>query len=97
MSTTQQRQNVITVAQYISRLTDPSDLELIRAAYKDAIRKAAIAAANKFNVGDKVMFYSKRHGLVRGTITGFLTKNITLKSDTGVRWRVHPTFLQKAS
>lgn len=95
MSTAEQRKNVITVAQYISRITDADDLALIRAAYKDAIRKAAIAAANKFNVGDRVTFYSKRHGLVRGTITGFLTKNITLKSDTGVRWRVHPTFLKK--
>jgi len=57
---------------------------------------------NAFDIGDKVFFYSKKHGRINGTVSRINSKTIsvdnTVSETTGKKWRgwrVCPTMLEK--
>ncbi len=50
---------------------------------------------HKFDLGDQVCFKDKYGRTVVGKIIRFNQKSISIDSDDGVNWRVHPSFLNK--
>ncbi len=48
-----------------------------------------------FKVGDKVRFDAGYRGVITGRVTKVNQKTVSVKADTGMNWKVHPTFLSK--
>lgn len=65
----------------------------VRHLVRDLSSDEAAAKKRQFTVGDKVWFDAKTRGIVRGTITKIMTKNVKVKADSGMSWTVFPTFL----
>jgi hypothetical protein len=70
-------------------------LRLVNTEYK--LRRQAQAARKlaQFLPGDRVMFYDKQKQQVFGTVSKILVKNVQVISDTNVKWKVHPSVLNK--
>lgn len=70
-----------------------NDLSLIRQAYNMAAKRIQVRAANKFYIGDRVWFMSKKGGKVTGIVTKINAKSIHVRTDGGAAWRVSPSLL----
>lgn len=87
------------ICEQIGLITERSELAAIHAAARERFKALSLDAARQlaqqFKTGDEVWFVSGRGEEVRGKITGFGPKNVKVKAETGVMWRVHPSFLRK--
>ena len=48
-----------------------------------------------FKVGNKVQFDAGNRGIIRGKIIKVNQKTVGVLADSGMRWKVHPSFLTK--
>ena len=48
-----------------------------------------------FKVGDRVRFDAGHRGTVTGTVRKINQKTVNVDADTGMKWKVHPSFLVK--
>lgn len=48
-----------------------------------------------FKVGNKVQFDTGNRGIIKGKITKVNQKTVGILADSGMRWKVHPSFLSK--
>jgi len=48
-----------------------------------------------FKIGNKVQFDAGYRGIIKGKITKINIKTVGILADSGMRWKVHPTFLTK--
>jgi hypothetical protein len=49
-----------------------------------------------FSIGEKVRFHPSGHPVLTGTICRYNKKSVTVITDNGQRWNVHPGLLSKA-
>jgi len=71
-----------------------ADLEVFWSALKDVRTSINAVAKYQFQAGDRVSFQG-RGRLVLGTVEKLLTKNISVKADSGVNWSVSASALTK--
>lgn len=50
-----------------------------------------------FRIGERVRFHPAGHPEITGTLTRYNKKSVTVISEDGMRWNVHPSFLSKAA
>lgn len=50
----------------------------------------------QFNIGDRVIFEPHNSYKIQGVISKFNKKTVTIVSDDGGRWNVHPLLLKRA-
>jgi hypothetical protein len=74
---------------------DEDGLSVLVETYNRCRKHFQRAAYNQFKPGDKVKFQSRRQGVVEGKVVKRLRKNILILADTGMRWRVTPTLLER--
>lgn len=48
-----------------------------------------------FKVGERVCFDTDDGRIIRGTVTRWNKKTVSIEADCGHRWRVSPTFLRR--
>jgi hypothetical protein len=46
-------------------------------------------------LGDRVVFDSRRYGLVRGAVEGWTGKRVSVRTPSGVLWRVSPSLIMR--
>lgn len=51
------------------------------------------AAMVNFRIGEKVRFRPAGHPEIKGTLTRYNKKSVTIIAEDGMRWNVHPSFL----
>ena len=83
---------VFDLTPHLNHLT-VDDLRTLNQAIISILNDKAHDAKDDLKVGQLVQFKGKRQEWVRGKITGKLTKNITIISTEGARWRVNPTLV----
>ena len=59
-------------------------------------QQRAHSAMMEFSVGEKVAFKAEGRDLVTGVLVKYNRKTVTIITDSGERWNVAPSFLQKA-
>jgi polyribonucleotide nucleotidyltransferase len=72
-------------------------IEVLNGAIKEKQRSLQAEIAKTFSVGDFVRFYSKKEGVVEGTIFKINVKTIKLETKEGDVWNVSPNLLDKVS
>lgn len=72
-----------------------SIIAVLSGAIKEKQRSLQAEIANNFSVGDFVKFFSKKYGIVEGTIFKINTKTIKLETKEGDVWTVSPNLLHK--
>lgn len=84
----------------VYKLEDIEDLRIVNQTvtrrWRELQTRKAVVAQSQFRVGDKVRWAGRR-GSETGTILRFGPKNVIVKADNGVEWRITPTLLSKAS
>lgn len=55
------------------------------------------AAMVNFRIGEKVRFRPAGHPEIKGTLTRYNKKSVTIIAEDGMRWNVHPSFLSKVA
>ena len=68
------------------------ELMALANARREYLRSLELAV---FNVGDVVKFSSRKGAQYQGVITQINKKSVGIKTDTGMNWRVSPSFLTK--
>lgn len=77
------------------------DLRTLNEAAHDRVKALSTAAALQLGFGDTVTFVHKKHGALKGRITGRSGKNmlVALVGSTNIlvptNWRISPTLLTK--
>ena len=78
-----------------SELIDLNDRIVERLKFLSAMR--AHTEMLEFRIGDRVSFQPEGHRELRGILTKYNRKTVTVITDDGQRWNVSPTFLRKIS
>jgi hypothetical protein len=84
------------IADFIDSL-DEKGLEALRDVWNNRRKNEQRNAFHQFKPGDGVWFMSRKGYRVVGTVLRRLRKNILVEADTGGRWRVTPTLLNRTS
>lgn len=84
----------IAAAIVAGNFSDP-EIREINAAVRFAYDKAVRAAPRQFKKGDRVQFKSRDGRIIEGTVEKVMQKNIRVKTDDGMGWRVGATLLTK--
>jgi hypothetical protein len=82
----------------IERLTDSELVDLnhrIVARLRFLHQMRAHSEMLKFKIGDRVAFRSPGQRQVKGMLTRYNKKTVTVTTDDGRQWNVSPTFLRK--
>lgn len=86
----------------ISKIDNQDDLHVVQDRVNAHWKKLTSRAADKFNIGDRVVFRTKT-GIIQGTVLRINRATVAVRAaGTGARfgqhvtWRVSPSLLQKA-
>lgn len=71
------------------------DLDEFRQVLKSCRDTVNAVAKWEFKSGDRVRFVGRRGEVVTGTVERRMTKNILVRADDRVGWRVSPSVLEK--
>jgi hypothetical protein len=83
----------------IDRLTESELIDLnhrIVERLKFLAQMRAHSEMLEFRIGDRVAFQPDGHREVRGMLTKYNRKTVTVVTEEGQRWNVSPAFLRKA-
>ena len=70
-------------------------IEVLNGAIKEKQRSLQGEIAKSFSVGEYVKFYSKKEGVIEGTILKINVKTIKLEEKNGQVWNVSPNLLHR--
>lgn len=73
---------------------DSDDVTLFASLLMARRKQLSAAAKRHFRVGQRVSFNAKQRGIVSGIIIKMNPKTIKVLADSGVMWRVSPSFLK---
>ena len=92
--TPEERNQLINLVNKIS--TKAEATELFNHA-RNMIRTVRDAEANavkrQIRVGDRVWFDAKTRGIIHGVVVKIMPKNVKVKADSGMNWKVFPSLL----
>tara|TARA_Y100000034_G_scaffold110158_1_gene142076 strand:- start:816 stop:1091 length:276 start_codon:yes stop_codon:yes gene_type:complete len=87
--------NIQNIIASILALDSDDELAQVYDAFKVRRRQLGDKKKNGFTVGDRVKFRSRRdNSWVCGEVSKLMIKNIGVRTDDGLNWRVAPAFLE---
>lgn len=81
------------VKSYIMSRATNQELESMIDCYKVRRKNLGVAIGLQFKYGDRVWFDAKNRGIIKGKFIKQMSKNAEVLSDTGMKWRVAPSYL----
>ena len=80
---------------FIYSCNDTDQIRALNQALRTQMKQVTSIAKYQFKPGDVVSFDAGRRGKIQGIVVRHMTKNVRVKANNGMMWKVNPILLKK--